>query len=79
MVFSKVGPNQSIEWGQIKVSKSPPLALRIIRIFKAIRPASYAVRMSGNIFLAYKTCGAIWCVCSIPNRHGSHIYAPLLC
>jgi hypothetical protein len=22
MVFSKVGPNQSIEWGQIKVSKS---------------------------------------------------------
>jgi hypothetical protein len=23
MVFSKVGPNQSIEWGQIRVSKSP--------------------------------------------------------
>ena len=22
MVFSKVGPNQSIEWGQIRVSKS---------------------------------------------------------
>jgi len=25
MVFSKVGPNQSIEWGQIKVSKSTVL------------------------------------------------------
>src|SRR5882762_7289184 len=23
MVFSKVGPNQSIEWGQIRISKSP--------------------------------------------------------
>jgi hypothetical protein len=22
MVFSKVGPNQSIEWGQIRISKS---------------------------------------------------------
>jgi len=26
MVFSKVGPNQSIEWGQIRVSKSCVLA-----------------------------------------------------
>jgi hypothetical protein len=25
MVFSKVGPNQSIEWGQIRVSKSDGL------------------------------------------------------
>jgi hypothetical protein len=28
MVFSKVGPNQSIEWGQIRVSKSSVPALR---------------------------------------------------
>jgi hypothetical protein len=25
MVFSKVGPNQTIEWGQIRVSKSPEI------------------------------------------------------
>src|SRR5580704_5874608 len=28
LVFSKVGPNQSIEWGQIRVSKSTSLAFR---------------------------------------------------
>ena len=30
MVFSKVGPNQSIEWGQIRVSKSHAKSLREI-------------------------------------------------
>jgi hypothetical protein len=29
MVFSKVGPNQSIEWGQFRVSKSHVLANRL--------------------------------------------------
>src|SRR6266550_7289422 len=28
MVFSKVGPNQSIEWGQIRVSKSDNIIVR---------------------------------------------------
>jgi hypothetical protein len=31
MVFSKVGPNQSIEWGQIGVSKSPVASLLLLR------------------------------------------------
>ena len=30
MVFSKVGPNQSIEWGQIRVSKSETMTLNEI-------------------------------------------------
>jgi hypothetical protein len=30
MVFSRVGPNQSIEWGQIRISKSTPENLELL-------------------------------------------------
>ena len=33
MVFSRVGPNQSIEWGQIRVSKSKGLSSPTVNVF----------------------------------------------
>src|SRR5258708_32299568 len=76
MVFSKVGPNQSIEWGQIRVSKSicgEPQIVLLLRLLPNVGRHSYRARSSVSSSLSKYA--------SFPGTHDNivPICLPLTC